>query len=195
MLFPDYTQTGVVYHVINVNDYHKVKTRGIQYNNKPTYRNRYEDFHRFINSHKPDSIPEWVDRTKAIFASMNFSEGHQWHSHSILLALKIDPARCWVANENRANELYEPFVLHKENEFSDAVHYLEGEGKEAIKEYWETSLSFENNLGERRDRQPGFDAEVMIFHPVKPENIRYLAIISDHKIMTIGQWKETFCKR
>ncbi|MBA1336660.1 MAG: hypothetical protein HPY66_3095 [Firmicutes bacterium] len=195
MIFPDYTQTGMVYHVINVNDYREVRENGIVYNNKSTYKSRYEGFHRFINSFRPQYIPEWVDRTKAIFASMNFEEGHQWHSHSILLALTIDPSRCWIANENKANELYEPFVLHSEEEFCGAVHYLEGRGKKTAEEYWETSLSFQDNLGKRRDLEFGYDAEVMVFHPVKPQDIHYIAIISDHRVLTIDKWKETFCKK
>lgn len=195
MLFPDYTQTAAVYHVISLNDLYKVKNDGIKYDNRSTYKCRYEDFHQFLNDNKPQHIPDWVDRSKAIFASMNFADDHQWHSHSMLLALKIDPARCWVANENKANILYEPFVLYKLEEFKNAEFFLQGKGKEIIKEYWETSLSFEGNLMQRKDREPGYDAEVMILHPVKPEDIRYLAIVSDHKMMTVEQWKQTFCKR
>jgi hypothetical protein len=194
MIFPDYTQTGVVYHVINLSDFHRVRQKGIEYDSKSTYCDRYEEFHRFINAFKTPTIPEWVDRTKAIFASMNFPEYHIWHSHSMLLAIEIDPARCWVANENRANQLYEPFILSKDREFGKAGRYLETNGRRLLNEYWQTSLSFLNNLDERRDKQPGYDAEVMIFHPISPQQIEYLAIVSDHRIMTIDQWKETFCK-
>jgi hypothetical protein len=125
---------------------------------------------------------------------MNFPEDHIWHSHSMLLAIEIDPSRCWVANENRANQLYEPFILSKDQEFSKARRYLKTNGRRLLNEYWQTSLSFLNNLDERRDKQPGYDAEVMIFHPVDKSRIRYLAIVSDHRIMTVDQWKETFCK-
>lgn len=194
MLFPDYTQTGVVYHIININDYQKIKEEGIKYDSKFTYKCKYLDFHKFMDSHKPAHIPRWVDRSKAIFGSMNFKEDHHWHSHSVLLAVKIDPKRCWVANENMANQVYEPFVLHRLEEFKGAARFLERKGREIIREYWETSLSFEENLKYRRDREPGYDAEVMIFHSIKPEDIQCLAIVSDHSIMTVAQWKETFCK-
>jgi len=194
MLFPDYIHTGVVYHVINLNDLQKVREQGIKYDNKFTYANKYENFHEFLNAYKPQFIPDWVDRSKGIFASINFADDHQWHSHSMLLALKIDPARCWVANENKANILYEPFVLHRLEEFYKAEKFLNGEGRKIIKEYWETSLSFMDNLIKRKDKEPEYDAEVMIFHPVKPEGIHCLAIVSDHRMMTVKHWKETFCK-
>ncbi|MGI6702932.1 MAG: hypothetical protein ACOX42_02705 [Clostridia bacterium] len=193
MLFPDYSQTGLVYHVISLNDLAKVKTHGISYDDKATYQEKYKDYHVFVNRYRPKKIPDWVDRTRAVFASMNFREDHAFHSHSMLLAFSIDPSRCWVANENRANQLYEPFILHSVEGFYDARDYLEGPGRDLIKEYWDTSLSFTDNLSIRRDRTKGYDAEVLVFHDIKPEDIQYIAIVSDHRIMTVDTWRKTFC--
>ncbi len=193
MLFPDYGQTGVVYHVINLNDLLTVKTGGIKYDDKLTYQNNYKDFHAYLNLHRTQKIPSWVDRTKAIFASMNFSDNHTWHSHSMLLAVRIDPLRCWIANENKANELYEPFILQNIDEFCGAEGYLKERGQAVIKEYWDTSLSFTDNLKQRRDKEAGYDAEVMVFHDIRPADIHYIAIVSDHRVMTVEQWKKTFC--
>jgi hypothetical protein len=193
MFFPDYSQTGAVYHVINLNDLVRVNEQGIKYDRRAAYHDRYEDFHAYLNEYRTGEIPHWVDRTKAIFASMNFDDGHAFHSHSMLLAFEADPSRCWVANENRANEVYEPYVLQNIEEFRGAKEYLKRIGRAVIREYWKTSLSFTDNLVQRRDRWEGYDAEVMVFHDIKPENIHYIAIVSDHRIMTVEQWKKTFC--
>jgi len=193
MYFPDYTQTGLVYHVVSLNDLAKVRSRGIRYDDKSTYQEKYRDFHVFLNGYRTDKIPGWVDRTKAIFASMNFRKDHAFHSHSMLLAFRIDPERCWIANENRANQLYEPFILQDVEGFQGAKDYLAGRGKGLIREYWDTSLSFADNLRLRRDRVKGYDAEVLVFHEIKPEDIHYIAVVSDHRIMTVEEWKRAFC--
>lgn len=193
MLFPDYTETGLVYHIINLNDLKEVAAEGIRYDHKSSYDERYIDFHAFLNQFRTPKIPLWVDRTKAIFASLNYSDNHIFHSHSMLLAFRVDPAKCWVANENRANEVYEPFVLQNTDGFSQASQYFKSRGRYIITEYWQTSLSFSDNLAQRRDRLDGYDAEVLIFHDIRPEDIHCIAIVSDHRIMTVEQWKRTFC--
>ncbi|MDD2573363.1 MAG: hypothetical protein WCS98_02430 [Bacillota bacterium] len=193
MLFPDYSQTGLVYHIISLNDLAKVKAHGIRCDDKPTYQEKYRDFHTFLNLYRPENIPGWVNRTRTVFASMNFKEDHAFHSHSMLLAFKVHPPRCWVANENRANQLYEPFVLHSVEGFYGAKGYIEGPGRVLIREYWDTSLSFNDNLRLRRDRMEGYDAEVLVFHDIKPEYIQYIAIVSDHRIMTVEEWRRAFC--
>ncbi|HOO13496.1 MAG TPA: hypothetical protein PK684_11140 [Bacillota bacterium] len=193
MYFPDYSRTGLVYHVVSLNDLAKVKAWGIRYHDKSTYQEKYREFHIFLNKFRAGRVPGWVDRTKAIFASMNFKKDHAFHSHSMLLAFRVDPARCWVANENRANQLYEPFILKDLEGFCGARDYLEGRGKALAEQYWETSLSFTDNLRLRRDRDEGYDAEVMVFHEIRPEDIQYIAIVSDHRLMTVEEWKRTFC--
>ena len=193
MLFPDYVKTGLIYHVVNLNDLEEVITQGIRHDTRPAFNDKYGDFHAFLNRYKTAGIPRWVDRTKAIFASMNFKDDHTFHSHSMLTAFEVDPSRCWIANENRANEVYQPFVLQRIDEFSKAKEYLKGRGQGVIKEYWDTSLAFTDNLGQRRDLWPGYDAEVMVFHDIRPQDILYIAIVSDHRIMTVQQWKEAFC--
>ena len=111
MLFLDYTETGVVYHIVSITDLKKTLREGISYNDKVTYKTKYYDFHHLIEGQKPSLIPSWVMRSKAIFASMNFPQCHKFHSHSAVLAIKIHEDRCWIANENCANEIYEPFIL------------------------------------------------------------------------------------
>lgn len=152
----------------------------------------YLDFHKYISLLKPSNIPDWVKREKAIFASLNYSKEHSWHSHTVIMALKIDKDRCWVANENLANRIYEPFILKDIKSFKSAKEYLNKEGKRVINEYWNTSLSFNENLLMRRDKEKGYDAEVMIFHDINPEDITILRIISDHKIMTVKECLELY---
>lgn len=194
MFFDDYLKTNRVYHIAPVNDLGKILSHGIKYYDKVTYKDKYYDFHSFIDNLKPEGIPSWVERKKAIFATMNYRAEPNFYSHTVVMALKIDPSKCWIANENRANEIYEPFVLQEVASLSGAKKYMETKGKALIKEYWDTSLSFEDNLNVRNDLKPGYDAEVLIFHPIKPEDIEILYIVSDHRVMKFDEWKNQFCK-
>ncbi len=193
MLFSDYTETGVIYHIVSITDLDYVLKNGISYNDKVTYKTKYYEFHKCIEKEKPLGLPLWVIRTQGIFASMNFPKDHKFHSHSAILGVRINEERCWVANENCANEIYEPFVLQRIEEFSTCSDYLNSEGKELLKTYWNTSLSFKENLKKRLDKVKGYDGEVLIFHDINPEDIKIEYIISDHRMMTIEEWKERFC--
>jgi len=193
MLFLDYTETGVVYHIVSITDLEKTLREGISYNDKVTYKTKYYEFHHLIENQKPPWIPNWVLRSKAIFASMNFPQCHKFHSHSAVLAIKINEDRCWIANENCANEIYEPFILQNIEEFSRCNSYLKTEGRMLLKKYWETSLSFKDNLKRRMDEVKNYDVEVLVFHEISPKDIKIMYIISDHKMMTVEEWKERFC--
>lgn len=193
MIFPEYEKTGVVYHIVSLNDLKEVLTEGIRYDDKVTYETKYYEFHKIIDAHKTKKIPDWVIRRKAIFASLNYPESHQFHSHTAILAVRIDPKRCWVANENCANEIYEPFVLQELDEFCGCKKYLATEGKALLTKYWETSLSFMDNQIYRYDLQEGYDAEVLIQHAIPPEDIEIRYIISDHRMMDVESWKQRFC--
>lgn len=192
MLFPDYSQTGVVYHVASITDLNNILENGIKYDDKASYITKYKNFHKYIDSLKTKEIPSWVIRQKAIFASLNFDDKHCWHSHTVIMAVKIQPEKCWIANENLANSIYEPFILKDVKGFNCANNYLETKGREIAQKYWETSLSFIDNLRERRDKKKGYDAEVMIFHDIPPDDIKLIYIVSDHKMMTIQEWKKFF---
>lgn len=192
MLFDDYINTGMVYHVADINDLKNILEKGIVYNDKSTYIDKYLSFHKFLDSFRPDHIPDWVIREKAIFSSLNFSKAHYFHSHSVILGIRIDPNRCWIFNENLANSLYEPFVLREIKDFYMARDYLEVIGKDIGRKYWETSLPFLENLKIRQDKKEAYDGEVLIFHSVQPRDILPLYIISDHRMMSIEEWKTFF---
>jgi len=194
MFFEDYLKTGKVYHIAAINDLKQILLQGIKYDDKITYEDKYCDFHCFIDSLKPAHIPSWVKRKKSIFATMNYRVDPNFHSHTAVMALKIDPSKCWIANESRANQIYEPFVLQEVEALKRAKEYVNGEGKDIIEEYWETSLSFEDNLNIRMDLKKGYDAEVLIHHQIEPKDIEILYIVSDHKVLKLNEWKEVFCK-
>ncbi|KAB3530023.1 hypothetical protein [Alkaliphilus serpentinus] len=193
MFFCDFLETGVVYHIAPINDFKKILERGIGYKDKVSYKSKYIEFHNFLDSFRTSDIPDWVERQKAIFASMNFKKHPCFHAHSVILAVKVYPERCWIANENRGNQLYEPFILKDIKEFRSANHYLNTKGAAMALQYWKTSLSFQDNIKKRMDLVRGYDAEVMIFHPIPPEDIKPLFIVSDHRILTIDQWRRIFC--
>lgn len=192
MLFPDYIDTGLVYHIVPITDLKRVLSEGIKYDDKITYTTKYLEFHKFLDELRPDNLPQWVERKKAIFASLNFDENHCWHSHTALLGIKINQNRCWIANENLANSVYESFILKDILRFQYAKKFLENRGKKLIKDYWDTSLSFVENLRIRKDKTAGYDAEVLILHNINPEDIVIISIISDHKMMTVEEWNEYF---
>ena len=195
MFFDDYSKTGKIYHIAPINDLGRILSDGIKYNDKITYEYKYYNFHRFIDSLKPGYIPDWVKREEAIFATKNYRREPNFCSHSVVTAFKVDPFKCWVADENRANQIYEPFVLQGVNLLKGAGEYMKTEGKKMIEEYWQTSLSFEENLRKRMDLKEGYDAEVLVFHDVEPENIEILYIVSDHRVMEFDEWKKVFCKK
>lgn len=194
MFFDDYLKTGKIYHIASINDLKQILLNGIKYDDKVTYGDKYYDFHCFIDSLKPSHIPSWVKRKKSIFATMNYRDHPNFYSHNVVMALTIDPSRCWIANENRANQTYEPFVLQEVEFLNGAKEYMKQEGKRLIEEYWETSLSFEDNLNKRMDLKEGYDAEVLILHSIDPKDIEILYIVSDHKVMEFNEWKKVFCK-
>jgi hypothetical protein len=192
ILFKDYTETKLVYHVVTIGDLDNTLTYGIKFNDKNTYKSKYYEFHNFIDKMKPKYIPEWVVRSNAIFASMNFKPGHVWHSHSALLSIKIQEDFCWVCNENIANFLFEPLMLRKVSGFDSAQEFISKNGSKIVEDYWNCSLSFKDNLKLRKDKIAGYDAEVLILHDILPKDIELLDIASDHRCMEVNEWKKFF---
>lgn len=191
LIFPDYKETGCIYHIISIIDLKKTLNEGIKFDDKATYKCKYLDFHNYIDNFRHENIPSWVIRKKAIFGSMNFKDNHYFHSHTAVLKIKVDDDKCWVANENLANNTYEPFILNDlvSNKFKD---YFEERGNKMLNEYWDTSLAFKDNLDIRKDKKEGYDAEVLLFHDVRPEDIEVLFIRADHKIYSLNDFYKEF---
>lgn len=194
MKFLDFKENNRVYHIISITDLEYALKDGIKYDDKQTYTTKYYEFHDYIDRYKEEKIPDWVVRKKAIFGSLDFNKNHKFHSHTALLSIKVDVEKCWIANENLVNQIYEPFILHKIDEYNKSKQYLENEGTRLLKKYWKTSCSFKENLDKRLDKVKEYDAEVLIFHDIKPSDIDILYIISDHRMMTNKEWKKHFCK-
>ncbi|CAH2214713.1 hypothetical protein [Tepidibacter aestuarii] len=191
-LFDDYTKTKRVYHVVSLKDLGYVIENGISYDDKITYITKYKGFHDYIEELKTDKIPSWVDRKKSIFASLNFSKDHYFHSHSALLSLKINEDKCWIANENLANEIYEPFALKDIKGFEYCKKYLDTKAKDVITRYWDTSLSFKDNLKVRRDLSECYDAEILIADNIPKEDIEVIKIYSDHNAFSLDEFRKYF---
>ncbi|KXZ40369.1 hypothetical protein SAMN05661008_00077 [Alkalithermobacter thermoalcaliphilus JW-YL-7 = DSM 7308] len=191
-IFEDYTKTKKVYHIVSLNDLDRVIKNGICYDDKITYNTKYKGFHDYIDKFKGKNIPSWVMRSKCIFASLNYKKDHNFHSHSAILSVNIDEERCWIANENLANVIYEPFALRNTVTFENCKSFLDKNGERILKKYWDTSISFKENLKVRKDLKKGYDAEVLICHPISKEDIQILYICSDHKIMSLEQFNMYF---
>ncbi|HWR62476.1 MAG TPA: hypothetical protein VN580_12735 [Clostridia bacterium] len=192
MSFIDCAEQGCVYHVINITDLERTLREGIKFDDKGTYIGKYIDFHSYFDLFRPKRIPAWVERKKAIFSSIRFRRDHSWHSHSAILKISIRQDRCWVCNENLANFIYEPFILQNIEGFDETREYLRLHGRNFVEEYWENSLSYADNLKKRYDKKEGYDAEILVMHPIPPENIECLYIVSDHRIMSYSQWQNYF---
>lgn len=190
--FMDLAEDGYVYHVTSIIDLQKTLSEGLSFDDKKTYFSKYYDFHSYFDSFKPASVPQWVERKKAIFASLNFKAGHKWHSHTAVLKVRIRPERCWICNENIANFIYEPFILKNLNNFSAAREYISKNGRKVVEQYWAMSLSYIDNLDRRYDRREGYDAEVLILHDIPPGDIECLYIVSDHEVMSLEEWRKVF---
>ena len=195
MILTEYMEQGKLYHIVSIIDLKKALKEGIRYDDKNTYASKYTDFHAYFDHNKPKGIPDWVERKKAIFASFYFGKGHKWHSHSAILRIKIMKERCWVCNENQANSMYEPFILKDMEEFYRTKDFMRTKGEELVGEYWNNSLSYSDNISKRYDKREGYDAEVLVMHPIPPENIECLYIISEHKIMNYHEWEEHIINR
>ncbi|MHB1394637.1 MAG: hypothetical protein ACYCYE_16550 [Clostridia bacterium] len=192
MMLKDSAGQGYAYHVVNITDLEKILTEGIKYDDKSTYGSKYYDFHSYFDYYKPAAIPAWVERKKAIFASICFKEGHKWHSHSAVLKVKIQKDRCWICNENLANFIYEPFIFQHMEGFGNTQEYMRTNGRIFVEEYWKHSLSYNDNLRDRHDKKEGYDAELLIMHKVPPQDIDCLYIVSDHQIMSYKECQEFF---
>lgn len=195
MFFPDYNETGYIYHMVSISDLKDILENGLKYNDKATYENKYSDFHRYIDLYKPKDIPDWVKREYSIYGTMNYPKDYDWHSHSAILGVTIDTKRCWVASESLANKIYEPFILKDIDIFKSANDYLSKNGEKMCKEFWESSLSFTDNLDIRKDKNKAYDDEILILHDIDPDNIKLLYIISEKEFTNVESWNDYFLQK
>src|SRR5690554_6874960 len=193
LLFPHYNETKVLYHVVHIIHLKDILSKGIQLNERNLHsEDKYSKFNQFMDQYRTTNVPPWVLRERAFFASLNFSKDIHWHSHSALLAIKIQEEKCWIANENLANEIYDPFVLSDITDFDRAKTYLEGRAKDLAKNYWENSYALMDFLTLDLKDIKHYDEEVMIFHDIPPQDIRCLMIITDHKKFTPASWQRHY---
>jgi len=76
--------------------------------------------------------------------------------------------------------------------FTHTREYMRDNGRLLVEEYWNNSLSYCENLKKRVDKREGYDAEILIMHPIPPENVECMYIVSDHQIMNYKEWQECF---
>ncbi len=193
MLFPSYKETKVLYHVVDIIHLKSVLSNGIKINERNKYSDeKYDEFNKYLDKNKSEKIPPWVKREKAFFASLNFKKNTKWHSHSALLAIRIQEEKCWIANENLANEIYDPFVLQDIDKFNNAKKYMKKYGVKSALKYWEHSFSFREYFDLGIDKRENYDEEVMIFHDIYPQDLNCLMIVTDHNIYTPKQWQKKY---
>lgn len=193
MFFPHYNETKVVYHVVNINQLKTILDQGIEIEKRKDFSDaKYLNFNKFLDENRPPKMPRWLRREKALFASLNFKNNMHWHSHSALLALSIQEERCWIANENLANEIYDPFILQHISDFDHAQDFMKEFGEIKAQNYWENSFPFQEYLKKNKNPIDNYDEEVMIFHDIQPQDIKCLMIVTDHHTFTPKEWQEHY---
>lgn len=192
MLFPDYDNTHRLYHVACISDLRHIFKNGLRFSQRLSYRSKYLSFHEFMDKYRTQNVPDWVMRKRALFASINYKDDQVWHSHSAILSIKVNNEYCWVANENTANFLYEPFLLKNIPGFASLYDFLYNKGKEIAKDYWFNSMSFKDYLSKRGTLNTDYDAEVLIMKDIKPVDIELLAVVADHRIVTVDKLNQTY---
>lgn len=145
-----------------------------------------------MDKYRTRNLPDWVMRKRALFASINYKDDQVWHSHSAILSIKVDEDYCWVANENTANFLYDPFVLKNISGFASLYDFLYNKGKGIAKDYWLNSMSFKDYLSKRDTLSTDYDVEVLIMKDIKPVDIELLAVVADHRIVTLDELNQTY---
>ncbi len=175
-----------------ISDLKSIFNGGLKFDRRSSYANKYLSFHEFMDKNRTGNVPEWVMRKRSLFASINYREDQIWHSHSAILAIKVNEDRCWVADENTANFLYEPFILKNISGFASLSDFLYNKGKEIAEDYWLRSMSFKDYLSKRKPVGSDYDAEVLIMSDIKPADIELLAIVTDHRIITVDAFNKTY---
>ncbi len=192
MLFTDYSDTKRLYHIVCISDLKYIFEDGLRFSKRLSYKDKYQSFHEFMDIYRTENVPEWVVRKRALFASLNYKDNQIWHSHSAILSIKVDTDCCWVANENTANFLYEPFVLKTIHQFASLNDFLYNKGKEIAEDYWLNSMCLMDYLGKRKSVGDKYDAEVLIMKDIKPADINLIAIVTDHRIIPMDAFYQTY---
>ena len=107
-MFPDYEDTGLVYHSTKIDNLVGVFSSGlIPGNDNSEYGTIYDSLYRY----RPDHVPNWVDPRKCVFCWMNMKRFRYRASGSVVLGIRMDPKivqRTWIGIITFSNWIYGP---------------------------------------------------------------------------------------
>lgn len=150
-LFPDFGETGLVYHGTRTEYLPSILREGLV-PGKP--KDGHETIYEALARHRPASVPSWVDPTHCIFGYMNRKRFPANRTQAIIGIRAEDSiiTRTWVALSAFSNWLYCPREAGYFDTETRAKFYRRVVEPVCARAYWDMSLSFQENLSVRHDQ-------------------------------------------
>lgn len=158
-MFPDYEETGLIYHGTPVRNLDGIFRDGLIPRRAEDPDDRHDTIYDALHGHRPDFIPKWVDARRCIFAYINrtkfkidrVADGAVTGAILGINAERHITERTWVGITRFSDWLYCPeeagyFDTPDREEYFRAV--VEPVCASA---YWRMSLPFDENLRLRHD--------------------------------------------
>jgi hypothetical protein len=158
-LFPDFEETGVIYHDTAVSNLAGIFVDGLMPGVARDPEDRHETIYGTLREHRPDHIPDWVDHGRCIFAYMNrrrFSGSACPGATPVraVVGSRVDAriaGRTWVGSTSFSDHVYCPEEAGWLDTEARAAYFRDVLAPESARAYWYCSLSFEANLHVRFD--------------------------------------------
>ena len=158
-LFPDFEDTGLIYHGTTVENVRSIFLRGLVPRGKPDPEDKHDTIYDSLYGHRPDCIPDWVDPRNCIFGYLNRKRYERDKvagatASGAVLGLKAEKwitDRVWVGNTAFSDWVYCPEEAGYFDTPERERYYRRVLEPTAAAAYWRTSLSFEENLKIRHD--------------------------------------------
>jgi hypothetical protein len=158
-MFPDFEDTGLIYHETTVENLEGIFFCGLVPRGNPDPEDRHDTIYDALYRHRPDCIPDWVDHRNCIFGYLNRKRHERDKvagatASGAVLGLKAEKwitDRVWVGNTAFSDWVYCPKEAgyfdtpERERYFRRVIEPI------CAATYWHTSLSFEENLKIRHD--------------------------------------------
>ena len=183
-MYPDFEETGLLYHWTDPVRLPSIFTNGLRANH-PDHVNPEENYSRIYEvmwKHRPDDVPDWVDPRHCVFAVMNHRRpddekapgGKPVVAHVGISVTDEIARRSWVAHTAFADWVYHPEAAGYFDTPERTAFYNDFVEPTCARAYWRTSLSFERNLVVRHDHlqwQVGYVEVLICMDPVPPERL------------------------
>jgi len=151
-LFPDFEQTGLIYHGTQIENLPSIFLRGLIPRLREDPEEHHETIYDALFRHRPAYIPDWVDPRKCIFGYMN--KKRFMHVGQAAIGIRAEEPiaqRTWVGITKFSDWLYSPEEAGYFETEQLAEYYRKVIEPTCAETYWRLSLSFPDNLKIRHD--------------------------------------------